>query len=416
MTQQKRIRDAGVIVGELPCGQRNKITDVPGVTVGHCTIDSENHHTGVTVVMPCRQNIFANKLLAAGYVWNGFGKTAGLVQIQELGTLETPIALTNTLNVGLMQDALVEYMVRRCREDGVTMKSINPVVGECNDSRLNDICERAVKEEHLMQAIQSAGEDFPLGAVGAGRGTICHGLKGGIGSASRVIELDGKTYTLGLLVQSNHGRMSDLTIAGRNIGREIAEQIKAREEQLQPECDKGSIMMIAATDLPVSERQLGRILRRASVGLARLGSFVGHGSGEIMIGFSTAHSVRYDEEQVQRMDIMPEGKIDLAFRAIAECGGTIGLNYSAGFISPDIHSHTSRIDDMVRHMKHLYQVGGIECMALGGDLDGIRGDLEIDSTDKTLWLLERLKKEGFTESQIDKIAYDNMFRLIGETL
>ena len=186
MTQQKRIRDAGVIVGELPCGQRNKITDVPGVTVGHCTIDSENHHTGVTVVMPCRQNIFANKLLAAGYVWNGFVKTAGLVQIQELGTLETPIALTNTLNVGLMQDALVEYMVRRCREDGVTMKSINPVVGECNDSRLNDICERAVKEEHLMQAIQSAGEDFPLGAVGAGRGTICHGLKGGIGSASRV--------------------------------------------------------------------------------------------------------------------------------------------------------------------------------------------------------------------------------------
>ena len=258
LTQQKRIRDAGVIVGELPCGQRNKITDVPGVTVGHCTIDSENHHTGVTVVMPCRQNIFANKLLAAGYVWNGFGKTAGLVQIQELGTLETPIALTNTLNVGLMQDALVEYMVRRCREDGVTMKSINPVVGECNDSRLNDICERAVKEEHLMQAIQSAGEDFALGAVGAGRGTICHGLKGGIGSASRVIELDGKTYTLGLLVQSNHGRMSDLTIAGRNIGREIAEQIKAREEQLQPECDKGSIMMIAATDLPVSERQLGQ--------------------------------------------------------------------------------------------------------------------------------------------------------------
>ena len=170
-----------------------------------------------------------------------------------------------------------------------------------------------------MQAIQSAGEDFPLGAVGAGRGTICHGLKGGIGSASRVIELDGKAYTLGLLVQSNHGRMSDLTIAGHNIGREIAEQIKAREEQLQPECDKGSIMMIAATDLPVSERQLGRILRRASVGLARLGSFVGHGSGEIMIGFSTAHSVRYDEEQVQRMDIMPEGKIDLAFRAIAEC-------------------------------------------------------------------------------------------------
>ena len=316
---KKRIRDYGIRIGDHPAGALNKLTDVPGVRVGHYTVDTEEHKTGVTVILPCEENIFASKLTAAAFVHNGFGKTAGIPQIEELGTLESPIALTNTLNVGKVHDALVDYMVEQCERDGVELTSMNPVVGECNDSRLNDICERAVKEEHLMQAIQSAGEDFPLGAVGAGRGTICHGLKGGIGSASRVIELDGKAYTLGLLVQSNHGRMSDLTIAGRNIGREIAEQIKAREEQLQPECDKGSIMMIAATDLPVSERQLGRILRRASVGLARLGSFVGHGSGEIMIGFSTAHSVRYDEEQVQQLEVMPEGKIDLAFRAIAEC-------------------------------------------------------------------------------------------------
>ncbi len=316
---QQRIRDAGILVGELPCGAHNKITDVPGVTVGHSTIDTENHHTGVTVILPCRENIFANKLPAACFVWNGFGKTAGLVQIQELGTLETPIALTNTLNVGRVQDALVEYMVRRCREDNVPMHSINPVVGECNDSRLNDICERAVGEEHLFQAVQQATSDFSLGAVGAGRGTICHGFKGGIGSASRQIEIAGKVYTLGLLVQSNHGRMSDLTVAGHNIGAPIAERIKAQEQQIQPECDKGSIIMVAATDLPVSTRQLERILKRASVGLARLGSFVGHGSGEIMIGFSTASRIRYDEQELQQMAIIPEGKIDLAFRAIAEC-------------------------------------------------------------------------------------------------
>ena len=313
MTQQKRIRDAGVIVGELPCGQRNKITDVPGVTVGHCTIDSENHHTGVTVVMPCRQNIFANKLLAAGYVWNGFGKTAGLVQIQELGTLETPIALTNTLNVGLMQDALVEYMVRRCREDGVPMRSINPVVGECNDSRLNDICERAVKEEHLMQAIQSAGEDFPLGAVGAGRGTICHGLKGGIGSASRVVELDGKPYTMGALVLSNHALFDDLIVAGTPIHTLLSDRIPPHE-------DKGSIITVLATDIPLSERQLRRLCRRALVGLSRTGSYCGNGSGEIVIAFTTANRVpHYSEKALLPMTLLHDDAINPLFRAVAEC-------------------------------------------------------------------------------------------------
>lgn len=312
---QKRIRDYGVIVGELPTGKLNKITDVKGVRVGHCTIDNEEHKTGVTVIMPCEDNIFANKMLASSFVWNGFGKTAGLVQIEELGTLETPIALTNTLNVGLVHDGLVEYMVQRCERDGVTMKSINPIVGECNDSHLNNICKRAVKQEHVFEAIESAGEDFAMGDIGAGKGTICHGLKGGIGSASRVIEIDGKQYTIGFLVQSNHGRLADLTVHGCNIGKKIAELADAPKG----ESDKGSILMIAATDLPVSERQLHRILKRASVGLARLGSFVGHGSGEIMIGFSTATRIRFDEQSVQTREVIPEGKIDLAFRAIAEC-------------------------------------------------------------------------------------------------
>lgn len=278
MTQQKRIRDAGVIVGELPCGQRNKITDVPGVTVGHCTIDSENHHTGVTVVMPCRQNIFANKLLAAGYVWNGFGKTAGLVQIQELGTLETPIALTNTLNVGLMQDALVEYMVRRCREDGVPMRSINPVVGECNDSRLNDICERAVKEEHLWQAIQSAGKVFHSARwARAGGPSPRPERRHRLGLAGHRAGRKNLHPRPAGAVQPRPDERPDHRRAQHRAGDRRTDQGPGGE--LQPECDKGSIMMIAATDLPVSERQLGRILRRASVGLARLGSFVGHGAG-----------------------------------------------------------------------------------------------------------------------------------------
>lgn len=313
--EQKRIRDYGITVGELPCGRYNKLTDVPGVTVGHCTVEDERHKTGVTVVLPCQDNIFANKMLASGFVWNGFGKTTGLVQIQELGTLETPIALTNTLNVGLMQDALVEYMVGRCEQDGVVMKSINPVVGECNDSYLNDICRRAVKQEHLFEAIRTASEDFALGDVGAGKGTVCHGLKGGIGSASRLIEIDGKQYTVALMVQSNHSRLADLTVAGKRIGASIAALANAPKG----ESDKGSIIMIAATDLPVSERQLQRILKRASVGLARLGSYVGHGSGEIMIGFSTAARIDYREQSVREISVIPEGKIDLAFRAIAEC-------------------------------------------------------------------------------------------------
>ena len=312
---KKRIRDYGIRIGDHPAGALNKLTDVPGVRVGHYTVDTEEHKTGVTVILPCEENIFASRLTAAAFVHNGFGKTAGIPQIEELGTLESPIALTNTLNVGKVHDALVDYMVEQCERDGVELTSMNPVVGECNDSYLNNICQRAVNQEHLLQAVENACEDFELGDVGAGKGTICHGFKGGIGSASRVIEIGGKEYTMGFMVQSNHGRMSDMNIAGKNIGKVIAQKIAEQKE----ECDKGSIIMIAATDLPVSERQLHRILKRASVGLARLGSFVGHGSGEIMIGFSTATRVRYDEQEICTREVIPEGQIDRAFRAIAEC-------------------------------------------------------------------------------------------------
>ena len=320
-----RIRDYGIKIGDMKPGALNRISDVPGVTVGHATIVNDRHNTGVTVVMPCKDNPFVSKLPCASFVLNGFGKTAGLVQIDELGTLETPIALTNTMNVGLVHDAMVEYMVRRCERENVPIRSVNPVVCECNDASLNDICHRAVKQEHVFAAIESACAEFAEGAVGCGRGMTCHGLKGGVGSASRIVPLDGKKYTLGVLVQTNHGSLRDLTIAGDRIGSRIQRQLDADRP------DKGSCIVILATDLPLSDRQLRRVIKRCSVGLARLGSYIGHGSGEVFIGFSTAN--RYapdgDKRDVIPMEIINEHRIDAAFRAAAECTEEAVLNSMA---------------------------------------------------------------------------------------
>lgn len=312
---QKRIRDYGVTIGELPTGPRNAISDVPGVTVGHSTIDTPEHQTGVTVVIPASHNLFAHKLPAASFVLNGFGKTLGLVQVDELGSLETPIALTNTLNVGLVHDALVDYTLERCRKEGVEIHSLNPVVCECNDAELNHIAERAVTAAHVRQAIESACADFEQGAVGAGRGTVCYELKGGIGSSSRVISLNDTDYTVGVLVQSNHGLTADLNVGGIPLGRQIASLPTVTPADL----DKGSIIMIVATDLPVSDRQLRRILKRAAVGLIRTGSYLGHGSGDIMVGFTTAYTLPSSEEPaVVQVPLLNENVIEKAFRAVAE--------------------------------------------------------------------------------------------------
>lgn len=163
-------------IGEMPHGQMNLITDVKGVTVGHCTVDRGNCHTGVTVILPSHDNIYLRKMTAASHVINGFGKTLGLVQLEELGTIETPIAITNTLNVGKVHDAMVSYMIDRCREDGINLVTVNPIVCECNDSRINDIRQRAVEEADVRQAINESCVDFEQGSVGAGRGTVCYGF------------------------------------------------------------------------------------------------------------------------------------------------------------------------------------------------------------------------------------------------
>lgn len=298
-------------IGRMEHGKNNLITDVPGVKVGHCTVDNEQHKTGVTVILPCPDDIFQNKMVAACHVLNGFGKTAGLMQIQELGTLESPIALTNTLNVGLVQDALVEYLCQQAEEKGYAIRSVNPVVCECNDASLNDIRHRAVGQHEVFEAIACASERFAQGDVGAGKGMTCHDLKGGIGSSSRIIEIGRERFTLGVLVLTNHGSLKDLTIGGKNIGIDIEQQIR------EDTPDEGSCIMIVATDLPVSSRQLGRIIRRCSVGLARLGSYIGHGSGEVMIGFSTANRIPLDGDMLNYRCIH-ESQIDKAFRAVAE--------------------------------------------------------------------------------------------------
>ena len=312
--------DLGIRIGTMPTGKLNKISDVPGVLVGHATIDTENHKTGVTVVLPPGKNLFTEKLVAASFVLNGFGKTLGLVQVDELGTLETPIALTNTLNVGLVHDALVEYSIKTCERDGIRLTSVNPVVCECNDASLNDIRSRAVKAEHVFAAIENAKADFEEGDTGCGKGTTCHGLKGGVGSASRVIAIDGKEYHLGVLTQTNHGRMQDLLINGDPAGK------RAYASLHDSKPDKGSCIMIVATDLPLTDRQLRRVIKRCAIGLARPGSYFGHGSGDVFIGFSTANRVKSDAPAVSTCEILKESYLDEAFRACGEAAEEAVIN------------------------------------------------------------------------------------------
>lgn len=307
----KRIRDYGVTIGELPAGKKNAITDVEGVAVGHVTLNDGPIKTGVTTVMPHGDNTFCEKLPAAVHVINGFGKTLGTVQIEELGTLETPIVLTNTLSIGTACDALIDYMLEQNPEIGNTTGTVNPVVCECNDGYLNDIRGKHVKKRHVFEALKNAGTNVPEGAVGAGTGMGCLGFKGGIGTASRIISIKGHNYTLGVLVLSNFGRGEDFLLNGRKAGKLIG------SERSQP--DKGSIIVIVATDAPLTALQLKRVIKRTEIGVVRTGSFIGNGSGEVAIGFSTAVRIPHDSrDPFAEMKRMHEDHIDLMFRAAAE--------------------------------------------------------------------------------------------------
>ena len=326
-------------IGRLPHGPGNRITDVPGVRVGHATVDRGDCHTGVTVVMPPVSNPFVEKLTASSCVFNGFGKTLGLVQVDELGTLETPIAITNTLNVGKVHDALVSYMLEICQRDGVPLRSVNPVVCECNDSRISDIAKRPVGREEVFRAIESASVSFEQGAVGAGRGTICYGLKGGIGSSSRLMRYEGRDYVMGVLVQSNYGASADLRLSA--LG-------EAGLPQALSESDQGSIILIVATDLPLSQRQLKRVLKRASVGMARLGSYIGHGSGEIAVGFTTCRPSK-DEEGFLLQRMLPEDEMNLPFRAVGECAEEAILQ-SMLHAAPDVDREGRHVATLLEYL------------------------------------------------------------------
>lgn len=300
-------------IGKLPKGKNNLITDVKGIKVGHKTLDNGKIKTGVTAIIPHSDNIFKEKLICSSYVINGFGKSIGLVQIDELGTLETPIILTNTLSVGTCSTALVKYMLKENEDIGVTTGTVNPVVCECNDGYLNDIRGLHVKEEDVFDAIENAEINFKEGDIGAGTGMSCYQLKGGIGSASRVLKLDDKEYTIGSLVLSNFGLKEDLLVDGIKVGEKILEK---ESEELE----KGSIIIILATDIPMNERQLKRIAKRVPIGLARTGSHIGNGSGDIVIAFSTANRIKhYEDRDIVSIKIINENIIDKVFRGVIEC-------------------------------------------------------------------------------------------------
>ena len=302
-------------IGDLPAGPLDAITDLPGVTVGHCTLADGPVQTGVTMVRPHAGDLFMQKVPAGVAVINGFGKSTGLVQLQELGVLETPIALTNTFAVGSVATELVRDAVAAQPEIGRSLPTANPLVFECNDGHLNDLQAFAVTEAHASAALAATRASFDQGSVGAGRGMSCFGLKGGIGSASRCVRTPVGGYTVGALVLANFGRPPALTLAGRRIGPALAARLGAGPAPTE----RGSIILLIATDAPLDARQLRRTALRAGAGLARTGSDFGHGSGDIALAFSTAYTVpQGGVGRLQAVSLLHEGLLDPLFEATAQ--------------------------------------------------------------------------------------------------
>jgi D-aminopeptidase len=290
-----RAREAGVIVGVLPAGPLNAITDVAGVAVGHATLNQgDNVRTGVTAILPHGGNLFREKVPGAVFVGNAFGKLAGSTQVNELGEIETPIMLTSTLNVPRVADATIDYMLALPGNEDV--QSINPLVGETNDGFLNDIRGRHVGREEVASAIRNArAGPVAEGCVGAGAGTVAFGFKGGIGTASRRLPASLGGYTVGVLVQSNFGGI--LSINGAPVGRELGryylkEELSSASSSLSDRSADGSIMIVIATDAPIDHRNLQRLAARSMMGLARTGAAGSNGSGDYAIAFSTAPELR----------------------------------------------------------------------------------------------------------------------------
>jgi len=333
---RQRLRELGFSIGHIPTGRYNAITDVPGVRVGHTTLIEGDGplvvgegpvRTGVTAVLP-HGDIFHNRVIAGSFVLNGAGEVSGLTQVAEWGLLETPILLTNTLAVGKVSDAAVKWMTRHFPGIGTDYDVIIPLVGECDDSWLNDAVGRHVRSEHVYRAIEQAS-DGPVreGSVGAGTGLITCDFKAGIGTSSRRVTLgqaDGaRQYTLGILVQSNFGVMRSLRIDGVPVGELLAPQATG-DRRLK---NAGSIIVVVATDAPLLSSQLVRLCKRAALGIGRVGSFAAHGSGEIIVGFSTANKVPRlgadrgadSPRMTASIEVLLDEACDGLYEAIVEC-------------------------------------------------------------------------------------------------
>ena len=315
--QKKRARDYGIRIGILNTGRNNAITDVPGVKVGHVTIiKGDSVNTGVTAILPYSGNIFQNKVPAAIYIGNGFGKLTGYPQVEELGNIETPIILTNTLSVPTAADALIDYTLQF--PENKSVKSVNPVVGETNDGGLNDIRSRVITKENVLKAISNADTGaVKEGNVGTGRGTSCMGFKGGIGTSSRILPGSRGGYTIGVLVQTNFGGI--LQINGVPVGMELDKyKFKGIKDEYK---EDGSCMIVIMTDAPLSAKNLKRVAARSMFGIARTGGIASNSSGDFAIAVSTAKDIRipyssdsmYEESKVLRND-----NLDILFEAAIE--------------------------------------------------------------------------------------------------
>ncbi|RRQ47598.1 S58 family peptidase [Maribacter algicola] len=330
MNAQKRIRDYGIEIGVLKTGKFNAITDVDGILVGHETlIEGDNIRTGVTAILPHSGNIFQSKVPAAIYIGNGFGKLAGYSQVRELGNIETPIILTNTLSVPAASEALISYTLDLTGNEDV--RSVNSVVGETNDGWLNDIRGRHVKQEHVLSAIRSATSGpVKEGNVGAGTGTICFGYKGGIGTSSRVLPNSLGGFTVGVLVQSNFGGV--LEINGAPVGKEL--NTYPYQDKILNDAD-GSCMIVIMTDAPLDARNLERLAKRGIMGLAKTGGIASNGSGDYVIAVSTHEAVRIahtSKLQFNTMELLRNDEMSPLFLAAIEATEEAILNslFTAG--------------------------------------------------------------------------------------
>lgn len=316
LAQKKRARELGIEIGVLPAGQFNAITDVPGVKVGHTTlVKGDSVRTGVTAILPFSGNVFQNKVPAGIFVGNGFGKLAGTTQVMELGNLESPVILTNTLNVATAMEAVIEHTLQQ--EGNEQVMSVNAVVGETNDSYLNDIRGRHVTKQDVIRAITGAkGGAVAEGCVGAGTGTLCFQFKGGIGTASRKLPVSMGGYTVGVLVQTNFGGV--LQVNGVPVGKELGSYYLS--DQLNKKED-GSCMIVVATDAPMDSRNLSRLAKRAFMGLAKTGGIAHNGSGDYVIAFSTDSTLRIahtTKERKQTSGLLTNDAVSPLFMAAIE--------------------------------------------------------------------------------------------------